>query len=95
MAYTLSGQITVTTAGTEVQGTDVKAEGFFIKALAANTGKMYIGNNGSGAVSSSLGYELSAGEQVLVNIRNLNELWIDSTVNGEKVCWLAVSPLQV
>lgn len=93
MAYTLSGQITVTTAGTEVQGTAIAGDGFFIRALSTNTGKMYIGNNGSGAVSSSLGYELSAGDQIYIGIRNLNEIWIDASVNGEKVCWLAAAPI--
>jgi hypothetical protein len=78
----------VTTAGAEVQGPDVEGEGFFVRALSTNTGKMYVGNNGSGVVSSTTGYELSAGDQVYLDIPNLKLLWVDGSVNGEKVCWL-------
>ena len=95
MADTISGQITVTTAGTAVQGTDVASDGFIVKALATNTSSMYIGNDGADDVSSSSGFELSPGDQVIVDIRNLNKLWVDSAVDGEKVCWLAISPIQV
>ena len=55
----MSGQITVTTAGTEVQGPDISLpNGVYIKALAGNTGVMYVGNNGSGVVSSTTGFQL-------------------------------------
>lgn len=88
-AVAISGQIKVTTAGTEVQGTNIPLDnGVFIKALAANTGLVFVGNNGSGAVSSSTGFELAAGEVILVPVANLNEIWIDSAVNGEGVCWI-------
>jgi len=96
MAIQRSGQITVTTAGTEVQGSDIPAYtkhqtgGFLIRALSTNTGKMYVGNDGNGAVSSTTGYELSAGDVIFVPCENLNELWVDSSVNGEKVCWIRV-----
>lgn len=87
-AHAVTGQITVTTAGTAVQGPDVLTPGgVFIKALAANTGKMYYGNNDNGDVDSSTGFELSAGEKIYVGIGNLKDLWFDSSVNGEKVCW--------
>jgi len=50
MAQATSGQITVTTAGTEVQGPDIKAQGFFIKGKTTNTGLGYVGNDGAGVV---------------------------------------------
>jgi hypothetical protein len=85
----LSGQITVTTAGTEVQGTDVKTpNGVFIKALAGNTGVVYVGNDGAGAVASTTGFQLSAGDVILVQVSNLRDLWFDSASNGDKFCWL-------
>ena len=85
----ISGQITVTTAGTEVQGGNVPlTNGVLIKALGANTGKMYVGNDGAGAIASTTGYELSADQVIFVQVDNLNKLWFDSSVNGEKVCWL-------
>lgn len=84
----LSGQITVTTAGTEVQGGNIACDGIFVKAMSTNTGKVYIGNDGAGAVASTTGYELSAGEQVYLNIKNLNLLWVDASADAQKVCWL-------
>ena len=85
----ICGQITVTTAGTEVQGGNVPlTNGVFIKALGANTGKMYVGNDGAGAISSTTGYELASGEVIIIQVDNLNKLWFDSSVNGEKVCWM-------
>jgi hypothetical protein len=91
----LSGVITVATAGTAVQGPDVTAwhpaeqgGGFIVSAIAANTGLIYIGNDGAGDVASTNGYELKAGNQIFVPCSNLNEVWFDSSVNGEKCSWL-------
>lgn len=88
MAELLSGQITVTTAGTAVQGTAVQGYGFFIRALSTNTGVVYVGNDGAGDVTSANGYELAAGDQIYIEVRNLNELYFDSATNGDKFCWL-------
>jgi len=85
----ISGQITVTTAGTEVQGSNVPLDnGVYIKALNGNTGKVYVGNNGSGVVSATTGFELDAGQVVIVSVANLNELWFDAATNGDKFCWI-------
>lgn len=85
----MSGLITVTTAGTAVQGGNVPlTNGVFIKALSTNTGLGYVGNDGAGDVTSSNGYELSAGDFILLNVANLNQLFFDTAVNGEKFCWL-------
>jgi len=83
-----SGQITVTTAGTEVQGPSVTGNGFFIRALSGNTGKVYVGNDGADAVSSTTGYELAAGDQVYIECGNLNLLWFDAATSGDKFSWL-------
>jgi hypothetical protein len=85
----MSGVITVTTAGTAVNGTDANLpNGVYIKAAIANTGNMYVGNDGAGDVASTNGFELDAGDVILVQVRNLKDLWFDSSVNGEKVCWI-------
>lgn len=85
----ISGQITVTTAGTEVQGSNVTlTNGVFIKALAGNAGVVYVGNDGAGAVTSSNGFQLSAGDMILIQVENLNELWFDSATSGDKFCWI-------
>lgn len=85
-----SGQITVTTAGTEVRGTSQYGEVFAIKALPGNSGIMYIGNNGSDAVAPTTGYPLSAGDQIIISLKNLNQIWVDASVNGESVAWLVM-----
>ena len=91
----LTGVITVTTAGTEVQGPDVPAwepaqsgGGFIITAAGANTGYIYVGNDGNGAVANTSGLEIKAGNSTFVRCNNLNEVWFDSSVNGEKCSWL-------
>ena len=92
MAQPTSGQITVATAGTEVQGPDISAQGFFITAKPTNTGLGYVGNDGAGAVSSTTGFSLSAGDTIYWEGGNLRSLWFDAAVNGEGFCWLAVNP---
>ena len=88
----LSGQTTVTTAGTEVQlNADTPCNAVIVKALPANTGVMYIGNNGSNAVASTTGYPLSAKEYVVIERKNLNQWYVDASVNGEGVAWIVMA----
>jgi len=84
-----SGQITVTTATTAVQGTDVRGKHFMVKALAGNGGLIYVGNDGAGDVTSA-DYELSADQQLPIYADNLNEIWFDTSNSGDKVCWFRV-----
>ena len=83
-----SGQETVTTAGTAVQLAAQACKSVSVKALAGNTGKIYVGDS---SVSSADGYELSPGEPIDMAIDNVNRLYIDAAVDGEGVCWLAVN----
>ena len=86
----LSGQTSVTTAGTAVAlGSQVVGFAILVKALPANTGVMYVGNDGSGDVTSSNGFPLSAGDVVIFeHVSDLKEIKVDSSVNGEGVAWL-------
>ena len=84
----LSGQITVTTAGTAVQGDDVPGYGFFIQALSGNTGLVYVGNDGAGDVTSANGLEMQAGDTIYVEVPNLNMLYFDAATNGDKFSYL-------
>lgn len=86
-----SGQITVTTAGTAVQGSDVPGHLFSLKAHDAATGIIYVGDDGSNDVSATTGYPLEAGESVELELANLNQLWFDASVSGEKACWLKLN----
>ena len=87
MATTKSGQVTVAAAGTAVQGTDMPGHLFALKAHPDNTDAAYVGNV-SGDVTNANGFPLEPGETIVLVVSNLNELWFDVDVNGEKVCWL-------
>jgi len=89
---TFSGLKTVTTAGTAVQlGSQVINGPVMVKALLTNTGTIYLGNV-SGDVQSTNGLPLLSGEVVIFNqVGNLANIWVDSSVNGEGVSWLALN----
>jgi hypothetical protein len=90
---TISGQKTVATHGTAEQlhaGLVVNGA-VMVKALAANTGLVYIGQV-AGDVSSANGMPLTAGEvAIFSNVGNLAEVWVDAAVDGEGVAWLLLS----
>ena len=88
-----SGQTAVTTAGTAVRlATNQPCVWAYVKALNANTGLVFLGNDGAEDVSSSTGFQLAAGEVIYVDwnegLGNLNTFWLDSAVSGEGVCWI-------
>ena len=90
-----SGQITVTTAGTEIRGsTTEKGKTFLIAPHPGNTGAyIWLGNDeaASPAVSSTTGFPVLAGQAVEIQVvDSLGELWFDVQTNGDKVCWLKV-----
>jgi hypothetical protein len=88
----ISGQKTITAAGTaEALGSQPIGSTLAVKALASNTGIVVVGNDGAGDVTTSNGFQLSAGETVIFNrVGNLADIILDSAVNGEGVCWLAL-----
>ena len=85
----MSGQKTVTTAGTAVQLGTQKINGpLMVKALLDNTGNIYVGNDGAGDVTSANGMQLDSGEVIIFSyVGSLESIWIDSSVNGEGVSW--------
>lgn len=91
MAEILSGQITVATAGTAVAGTNVRGSVFHLRASPANAGTpdkiIYVGNDGSGDVTSANGYALGPGDELVVRVGNINRLMFDASADGAVVCW--------
>ena len=89
----LSGQTTVTTAGTAVPLASLPINGpLIVKALDTNTNPVAIGNDGSNDITLSTGLRLSAGEEVYLGyVGNLASIYLDSTTNGEGVAWLALN----
>lgn len=82
------GRLAVTTAGTELvlaTAQALTAGVVFIKALHTNTGYAYVGKN---PVTSSTGYPLLAGEEVVILTDNLADIFVDVSVNGEGVAYL-------
>jgi hypothetical protein len=50
---------------------------------------MYVG---SSTVSSTTGYPLSAGQEVYLEVLNLESIFVDASVGNEKVAWILVKP---
>jgi hypothetical protein len=90
----ISGKKTVTAAGTAVALGSGQVHGpLMVKALVANTGYIYIGNDGAGDVASTNGLELAAGDVCIFNsVSNLSSLMVDSSVNGEGVSYIFLNP---
>ena len=91
MAKLLSGQITITTAGTAVQGPSAPTgSNFFLKAHPDNTNDVWVGNDGADDVTADNGFPLGS-EGLAIRVGSLDELWFDADTNGEKVCWYKLS----
>lgn len=86
------GSTTVTTAGTRVRlhATSLRCRKVQVYAQAANTGQIYVGGSD---VASTTHTGLDAAESVTLeterNFLDLYDLWLDSSVNGEKVDFYA------
>lgn len=80
----LTGQQTVTTSAVNLGANIIKT--LCVKALAANTGNLYIGGSN---VTTSNGMEMAAGNSWCGNISNTNSVYIvaGSSVGG--VSWIA------
>ena len=89
------GTTNVSSAGTAVQMNNVtnRVKHVIFKALAGNSGLTYVGVSD---VSASLGYELSAGNTVELNMGEFggsvpaNIFYADAASNNDKVCWIMI-----
>jgi hypothetical protein len=59
-----------------------------IIGLSSNTGSIYVGGND--VSSSTFGVELSAKDSITLTVNNTNLIWIDASVNGEGVSYVAL-----
>lgn len=78
---------TVTTAGTRVAlGSSTACKQVIITAETDNTGIIVVGGSTCvAALATRRGVPLSAGDSVALEIDNLADVYIDSTVNGDGV----------
>jgi hypothetical protein len=92
MAIATSGQVTVASAGTAVQGPATQPGLYWIKAHPGNTGDNgYVGNDGSDDVSSSTGFALGKTHPgIQIYVTSLEKLWFDVDTGGDIICWIYV-----
>jgi len=98
MANQISGQITVTTAGSAVPGPSSIQPGLFeFTPVHGNTGDYcYVGNDSANDVSSSTGYHIKKdGTPLLMAINDLSKVYFDSDTNGDKIAWVRVASISV
>ena len=90
-----AGTTTIATAGTEQQisNTNNRVRWLKAKALAANSGIVYIGVSD---ITATNGYELSAGNEIELNFADAggtilwSTVYVDAATNGDKVCWAVI-----
>jgi len=80
--------LNVTTAGTRVRLPDIPCREVTIIAKRAVTGYIYVGDS----LVSNLRYgvELSAKEAFTFAVANANQIWIDASVSGEGISYVAI-----
>ena len=83
----VNGQETVDAAGTaQVIGASATlVSGVTVKALAGNTGIVYVGNS---AVAAANGFELSAGEAVFIETDDVANIWVDAATNDDGISYV-------
>lgn len=88
-----NGRKTVTTAGTPVAiGASEGVSVVSVTALKGNTGVICVGGKGVIASESTrTGKPLLASESVSIPADDVGDIYIDATVNGEGVSWLAAT----
>ena len=66
--------------------------GVLVKASRTNTGIIYIGNSTvtAGTNDATDGFELSAGDALMVEGRNANEVYIIASTNNQRVSYLII-----
>lgn len=80
------GTATVTAAGTREQLPNIACRKVLIQAHESNAGVVVIGGaTVVGALIGRRGYALFSTQSQVFNVRNLNQLYIDSTENGDKI----------
>ena len=92
MAGQITGQVTVTTAGTAVQGPDLNVQSYVLfTAHHDNTDTAWVGNDGAGDVSATTGFPLrivsASANTISLWVNNLKDVWFDVDVSGEVVCY--------
>jgi len=78
----------VTTAGTRVQLPNIPCREVTVIAKDTNTGVIYVG--GSDVASTKYGVKLKADGSFTFPVANVNQIYIDASVSGEGVSYVAI-----
>jgi hypothetical protein len=82
------GQSILTESALQLTTTDVECEvGVTVRAHTTNTGYVYVGNSD---VTTANGYQLAAGESVILKVNNVKNVYAVGSVNPQTVSWIAV-----
>jgi len=84
-SQTIADVLNVTTAGTRVQLPSHGCKEVTIIAKKANTGQIFLG--GSNVSSTVYGLLMDAKDSITLKVANSDQLWIDSTTNGEGISY--------
>ena len=89
MVEIISGQTSVTTAGTVARFTSAVGGMYHIAPMRGNTGTVFIGYPGSTSLTTANGFELhTSSSPVDMVVSNLNVLYLDAANDGDGVCWI-------
>jgi len=80
--------ITIPTAGQKIRLPDYPCREITIIGKVQNTGKIFVG--GSDVNKSNYGAELVAKDSITLSVNNANLIYIDSTVSGEGISYIAL-----
>lgn len=84
----LNGRALVTTSGVPFQlAGQQSVKSVTIKALQANTAKVYVGASG---ILPSNGFSLAPSDTVSLDIADLSTVWVDGDVTGDGVRYIAI-----
>ena len=78
----------VAIAGTRVQLPNLPCREVTIIAKRSNTGTIYVG--GSDVSATVYGADLLALDSITLKVNNTNLIWIDASVNGEGITYVAI-----
>lgn len=84
------GQKSVGTAAVQLDTSQDDIGSVAVRSHAANAGKIYVGKDST--VTTSTGYQLNAGESVVLDVSSASLVWLISDTTAQTVSWVATSP---
>jgi hypothetical protein len=87
-----SGKKIISTAGTRetLVNTSTPCKEVLIMALPTNTGEIWVGDSNVSA-SDNIGVVLYSKDAVLIEIDNLQKVYLDATIDGEGVSYIYIN----